>query len=203
MNLHYEDTVETDVYLALRERIGLFETVVGRLQPILAELPRSISSEVLAGHDGAKEVATPGPGLVERIREQVEQVEGAGFDLGAALDDDLALPTPASPPVTMDDLDRVIRTPELMPGNVRVQPLRPREYSLWTPGAKDPVRVTTEPRYYEEHADSMELWSPGNPVFQPPELEAGEEPGNNGEEGHFRTLRALLARMFHRLGREG
>ena len=35
VNLHYADTVETDVYRALRNRIGLFESVVGRLQPIL------------------------------------------------------------------------------------------------------------------------------------------------------------------------
>jgi SNF2 family DNA or RNA helicase len=34
VNLHYADTVEADVYRALRARIGLFETVVGRLQPI-------------------------------------------------------------------------------------------------------------------------------------------------------------------------
>ena len=45
VNLHYEDTVETDVYRALQERIDLFETVVGRLQPILAELPRTITQE--------------------------------------------------------------------------------------------------------------------------------------------------------------
>ena len=31
INLHYEDTVETDVYRALRDRIGLFQSVVGRL----------------------------------------------------------------------------------------------------------------------------------------------------------------------------
>ena len=39
VNLHYEGTVETDVCRAHRERIGLFQTVVGRLQPILAQLP--------------------------------------------------------------------------------------------------------------------------------------------------------------------
>ena len=36
VNLHYEGTVETDVYMALRRRVHLFESVVGRLQPILA-----------------------------------------------------------------------------------------------------------------------------------------------------------------------
>ena len=47
VNLHYDGTVETDVYRALRTRIGLFETVVGRLQPILAELPQVIAKAVL------------------------------------------------------------------------------------------------------------------------------------------------------------
>ena len=43
VNFHYEDTVETDVYRALRARIGLFSRFVGRLQPILATLPRSLA----------------------------------------------------------------------------------------------------------------------------------------------------------------
>ena len=34
INLHYAETIEADVYKALRDRIGLFENVVGRLQPI-------------------------------------------------------------------------------------------------------------------------------------------------------------------------
>ena len=54
VNLHYEGTVETDVYRALRERIGLFETVVGRLQPILARLPGVISETVLSGRERKK-----------------------------------------------------------------------------------------------------------------------------------------------------
>jgi superfamily II DNA/RNA helicase len=49
INLHYADTVEADVYQALRLRIGLFESVVGRLQPILARLPTLITGRVLAG----------------------------------------------------------------------------------------------------------------------------------------------------------
>ena len=51
VNLHYEDTVETDVYRALRKRINLFEAVVGRLQPILARLPGTIADSVLAGRE--------------------------------------------------------------------------------------------------------------------------------------------------------
>lgn len=39
------------------------------------------------------------------------------------------------------------------------------------------VRVTTDPGYYAEHSESVELWSPGNPLFRPPEFTVGEERG--------------------------
>ena len=48
VNLHYEDTVEADVYRALRARISIFENVVGGLQPILTRLPRIIEESVLS-----------------------------------------------------------------------------------------------------------------------------------------------------------
>ena len=32
------------------------------------------------------------------------------------------------------------------------------------------LRVTTDPGYFEEHAENMELWSPDNMLFEPPEL---------------------------------
>ena len=57
INLHYDDTVETDVYRALRTRIGLFESVVGRLQPILSQLPQRISQSVLTHRDRGQVIA--------------------------------------------------------------------------------------------------------------------------------------------------
>src|SRR5205814_7776401 len=47
INLHYADTVEADVYQALRSRISIFENVVGGLQPILTKLPKLIEDSVL------------------------------------------------------------------------------------------------------------------------------------------------------------
>jgi hypothetical protein len=36
--------------------------------------------------------------------------------------------------------------------------------------------VTTDPDFYQEHTESMELWSPGNPLFpQPSDIAAVEE----------------------------
>jgi hypothetical protein len=38
-----------------------------------------------------------------------------------------------------------------------------------------PVRVTTDPDYFEQHPDSTELWSPGSPLFPTPEAISGPE----------------------------
>ena len=77
--------------------------------------------------------------------------------------------------MTMEYLDRVIRSSGLMPPGTEVEPLGHREYGLRAPGMREALRVTTDPAYYEEHAESVELWSPGNPLFQAPELVAVSE----------------------------
>ncbi len=164
VNLHYEGTVETAVYRALRRRIRLFEQVVGRLQPILAEMPRAIGDAVLAGRD-----AVDLRNVADRLEQRASVEEQSGFDIDAALDDELAMPERPPSPVTLDDLDRVITDPGLMPPGAEVRPMRTREYSLLAPGMPQPIRVTTEPEYYDENSDSVELWSPGNPFFEAPE----------------------------------
>jgi len=169
VNLHYEGTVETDVYRALRNRIGLFETVVGRLQPILAQLPRTIADAAMSssGHERPEHAV-----VVDTIEHQARQAEAGGFDLDAVLDDDVTLPDRPPSPVTMGDLDRVIGSPDLMPPGTDARPLVPREYGLLDPGMKEHLRVTTDPAYYEEHAESVELWSPGSPLFKAPDFVA-------------------------------
>ena len=165
VNLHYEGTVETDVYRALRERIHLFETVVGRLQPILAQLPGTIRSAALA-KDAAGAARSTALASIER---QTAEAQAAGFDLDAALEEDLELPPAPASPVTMDDLEDVIGRPELMPPDAELKPLGSREYGLRMAGMTDFVRVTTNPAYFEEHAESVELWSPGGTLFKVPE----------------------------------
>ena len=49
VNLHYEDTIETDVYRALEARIDLFTAVVGKLQPILSRLPQIAEAALAPG----------------------------------------------------------------------------------------------------------------------------------------------------------
>ena len=167
VNLHYEGTVETDVYRALRSRIGLFESVVGRLQPILARLPRTISQSVLSGEERSADARA---NVVDAIEQQAQEAEGQGFDIDAVTEDELIMPNRPPSPVTMEDLDRVIGSSELMPPGTDIQPMANREYGLLAPGMNERLRVTTNPEYFEEHAESLELWSPGNLLFQAPEV---------------------------------
>ena len=199
INLHYEGTVETDVYRVLRSRIGLFEAVVGRLQPILARLPRTIAGEVLtgrgwrAGQAAGAEAPEERTGVADAIERQVRDVTtGGGFDIDATLDTDVAMPSPAPSPVAMEDLDRVICSPDLMPPGTDIQPLGRREYGLLAPGMTERLRVTTDPAYYEEHSDSVELWSPGNPLFTPPDFATAKESEDEFPRGT--TLKGLLER---------
>jgi superfamily II DNA or RNA helicase len=164
VNLHYADTVEADVYRALRERIGLFETVVGRLQPILARLPTLISDRVLAGQTRSAEDRQA---TMNQTEAEADRARAGGFDIDAVTETDLMEPALPPPPVSMDDLERVVSSPALRPPGIEVKPLGAREYAFREPGLAREVRISTNPAYYEQNADNVELWSPGNPTFPP------------------------------------
>lgn len=157
VNLHYEDTVETDVYRALRGRIRLFESVVGPLQPILSRLPRAIGDAVLKGERH---------GLGEAVAAGIDEEEQTAFDIDASLDDNIEMPERPPSPLTMDFLDHVLSTPELMEPGVEVRRLGKREYAVLAPGMSAEVRVATDPAFYYAHADSVEFWSPGGVLFE-------------------------------------
>ena len=130
-NLHYEDTVETDVYRALGSRINLFQRVVGPLHPILARLPGTITNTVLAD---PRTEAPDRADLREAIERQIDEGGSGGFDIDAVLEEDWTMPERPAPAMTMDDLDRVIGAEDLMPQGTQVRPLGAREYALRAPG---------------------------------------------------------------------
>ena len=130
-NLHYRDTVEADVYQALRGRISLFENVVGGLQPILTRLPTLISGRVLEGRTKAAEERRA---VVAEIEREADQVPDSEFDIDAVTDADLEEPVQAPSPMTMEDLDRIISTTKLLPPGIEVRALGSREYAFNQPG---------------------------------------------------------------------
>ena len=204
-NLHYEDTVETDVYRALRDRIGLFEDFVGRLQPILAQLPGRIREAALGGGAAAADPEATRKRMVSDLERATDEAKGAVSgrpDLDDAGEDELKMPDRPPSPVTMEDLDRVLRSPELLPPGWEVQAMSAREYAVSRPGMEQAVRVTTNPTYYEQHSANLELWSPGGLLFP-----GGADPSSEGsadvssealpaappaEVARYETLKAIL-----------
>jgi SNF2 family DNA or RNA helicase len=162
INLHYENTVETDVYVALRERIGLFSQYVGKLQPILATLPRSITNAALSSRTQKEEQRAT---LVNELDSSIRQAQADSFDLDVITEADLEeLPRP-EPLYDLKTLDQILQNPSLLPPGIEVQLMQDGEYKFSMPGMKETLRVTTKPDYFDEHPDSTELWSPGSPLF--------------------------------------
>ena len=179
INLHYEGTIETDVYRALKTRINLFTAVVGKLQPILARLPQTIASRVLEGKRD--------PSVASVVEESMEQAEQGGFDIDEVTQADLDEPYRPQAVLDMVDLDRVIRSDIALPPGITAGGMAAREYRYSAPGMPKELRVTTDPAYYEEHAESVELWSPGSPLF--PKADDVDATPNNAP---LRPIRELI-----------
>jgi len=162
VNLHYKDTVEADVYLALRKRINLFTSVVGRLQPILAKMPGVIAQTVLAGKGANKEARAR---VVGELEQAAAVAESEGFDLDGFVDADLEEPPQPDAALTLADLEKIAARADLLPGGITVKPMGVGEFSYLAPGQTSQVRVTTRAEYFDDHADSLELWSMGAPCF--------------------------------------
>lgn len=82
-NFYYDGTVEAKVYRKLRDRIDAFTTVVGNLQPILAQVPTFIEQATMSADPEEEDVllskfdqilAAPPlrPGLNEMVKRDVE-----------------------------------------------------------------------------------------------------------------------------------
>jgi hypothetical protein len=78
------------------------------------------------------------------------------------------------PKLTLHDLDMVLQRADTLPAALVVKKLQDGEYAYKAPGMANPVRITTRPDYFDEHSDSLELWSPGSRSFPIPEAEAIE-----------------------------
>ena len=162
INLHYYDTVETDVYLALKERIGLFSQYVGKLQPILAALPKNIAAVALSTRSQKEEQRAT---IVSELDNSILQVKADSFDLDAITDADLEEPPRPDPLYDLKILDQLLQNPSLLPSGIDVEVMQEGEYKFSMPGMRETLRVTTKVDYFDQHPGSTELWSPGSPLF--------------------------------------
>jgi hypothetical protein len=102
VNYYYEGTVEADIYRALRQRINIFEVVVGPLQPILAAIGGKVESGLLEN--------TPMETIVDSIDAEIDRAEREGIDIEAYAASGVTHQITRRPlSVTAADIDRVLR----------------------------------------------------------------------------------------------
>ncbi len=163
VNLMYRNTVEADIYHALRERIGLFGDVIGNLQPILARIPDLFQDFVLQ----RKKQKAPAAAQVKKLIDSgIESQQSTGFNLDELSVMDFDMPKGIPPAYDLEFLHTVLANEHLLPHGFKAEPLAGgKDYKYIIPGMLEPIRVTTDAEYYEQHSESVELWSPGSPVF--------------------------------------
>lgn len=172
-NLHYANTVEADVYQALQERIEVFQDVVGRLQPILSRLPNQISRLILQRKESRERDKA---NLVNEIKHDQSQLPS--FDLDAIIQQDFTTLTRPEPAYTLTDLQSILTQPTLLPHGISATSIGTKDFAYLQPGMNAPIRVTTDPMYFDQNSDSVELWSPGSPLFPRPIFNGANEHPN-------------------------
>lgn len=161
VNLMYEDTVETDVYRALRTRIRLFTSVVGPLQPILATMPGKIAEVALAGPGNQQQARA---NLVSQLEQAASEPPADSFDLDEAIEAALEMPERPPAPYGLEELGSLLDQANLLPAGTEAKRATSKDI-FWTQPGTPQVAITTNPDFFEEHPESVEFWTPGSPAF--------------------------------------
>ncbi|MDQ0566863.1 helicase [Erythrobacter citreus] len=155
VNLHYKDTVETEVYCALSSRIRLFEDMVGGLQPILSAVSKEIGAIALAG--GSVDVE-------DTLGTTIDQVEAPTVDID---DQDFfgEMPEMGVPAIDLAFIARAVGDSNLVPPGYEVRQLGTEDFVVEEPQSRRPTRATLSKAFYADHFDHTEFWTPGSRVF--------------------------------------
>ncbi|WP_065846237.1 helicase-related protein [Sphingobium sp. Ndbn-10] len=155
VNLHYRDTVETEVYLALSSRIKLFEDMVGGLQPILSAISREIGSLALAGAH---------VDVDSMVASTISNVEAPAVDIDDV--DDLGdMPEMGRPSLSLDDLQAIVCQPQLLPQGYELTVLDGDDFAVEEPLSRRRRRATLSRSFYANHFEHTEFWTPGSAAF--------------------------------------
>jgi len=173
INMAYADTVEADVYFALSKRIGLFLGVVGKLQPILSQLPKEFEASIFAKKDQREKLRHA---TVSKVDGLVDDAKKAGFDIDEVSESDLMLPDLPRAPITCKDIEKTVKDEHLLPPGVVCKELDPHTFSLTIPGHDEPARVTTSPEVFDGHFQSHQFLVPDSPLYRELLERSGVEP---------------------------
>ncbi|NET09059.1 MAG: DEAD/DEAH box helicase, partial [Symploca sp. SIO2B6] len=162
-NFYYDGTVEAKVYRRLRDRIDAFASVVGNLQPILAQVPTFIERAtmsvdpleedvLLSEFDTVLDTPPLRPALDDMVRMDVEA------DL-----QDIRQPIPPSPVSPRDIEQCLTRSKLLQDQGVQFKVVEP---GIWDVTYQQQThKVTFMPSIFEEKP-SVQLMAWVNPLFE-------------------------------------
>ncbi|MFE4108415.1 helicase-related protein [Almyronema epifaneia] len=162
-NFYYDGTVEAKVYRRLRDRIGVFTTVIGNLQPILAQTPNFIERATMSVDEAEEDVllsefdqvlATPPlqPALDDMVKRDVEA-------------DLQEIQQPLSPnPFGWETIEQVLTQSVLLQRQgIRFLSTEPHVWQLHYGDRSYPV--TFNPELFAERP-SLRFMSWGDPLFE-------------------------------------
>lgn len=162
-NFYYDGTVEAKVYRKLRDRINAFATVVGNLQPILAQVPTFIEQAAMSADPEEEDVLMSEFDSVldaPPLRLAVEDM------LVMNLDADIAeIRKPIHPaPFTLESIELLFTNSVLLQGRgINFQKTGDRIWNLIYKGKN--YTVTFYPDVFDEKP-SLRLMNFGNPLFE-------------------------------------
>ncbi len=162
-NFYYDGTVEAKVYRKLRDRINAFTSVVGNLQPILAQVPTfieratmSVDAEeedvLLSEFDTILSAPPQRPALDDMVKRDVEA------DL-----QDIRRPLPPSP-ISLETVEATLTQSKLLNGKgIQFSQTEPKIWKLLY--QQHIYSVTFSPEVFEE-SPALRLMTWADPLFE-------------------------------------
>ena len=188
INLVYADTVEADVYFALSDRIGIFNGVVGKLQPILSQLPKEFEASIFGNREQREKSRHQ---AISNVHALVERAEQDGFDIDEVSDADLLAPAFPEPPLKAAHIEAVLKREELLPPGTECHELEPHTFAIRLPGQKESARITADPAIFDDYFESHQFMVPDSPLFK--EMLKRSGAGDDSREAAAEDIDELLA----------
>ena len=162
-NFYYDGTVEAKVYRKLRDRINAFATVVGNLQPILAQVPTFIERAVMSADPEEEDVLmSQFDSVLDSPPPRLAIEEMVAMDLEADLAE-IQKPI-ASTPFTPETIEHLFTNSAILKAS-GVQFER-RSERIWQLNYKaQNYTVTFYPSVFDE-MPSLRLMNFGDPLFE-------------------------------------
>lgn len=162
-NFYYDGTVEAKVYKKLRDRINAFTTVVGNLQPILAQVPTFIERAAMSADPEEEDVLLSAFDQVldtPALRPALDEM--AVMDVEADLEEIRQAIPPA--PLALEEVEQLLTTSALLKsGGIVFEPASRHTWQLTYRGKN--YAVTFYPEVVDE-TPSLRLMNFGDRLFE-------------------------------------